>query len=276
MGARTREIFEQSIDAIASDYEGGMALKDIAANYGVSPPTINNWLIRAGYKRRKKGRVPRAMKNRAAELSERGRTIRDIAELLKTSERNVEAWISGQPTPPKAPVGERRAERAQLAGIPDRHKLGEWWTDAQKGAVAGMLESGAFPVAEIYWTTGASRTRQQRIWRELGVGPFPLAKPYEPCPPVEVVTPPPPPPEPIKVTPEDTAQLELAAFRRGVRAALAEANRLAIASGQPSIEGLTDRVEQLDRMSDEEFEEEMERLDALKEFLALPPGETQE
>lgn len=275
--ARTREIYEASIDDIALRYEGGEALKDIASNYGVSAPTINNWLIKAGYKRRKKGRVPQAMKDRAADLLARGKGAVEIATLFKTSVQNIEAWAAGAPTPPKERVARRRAERAAQQGVPDRHKLGEWWTDEQKGVVAGLLETGDVPVDQIYWMTGASRPRQQKIWREFGVGPFPLAKPYVPCPPTDVVEAPGPEPEPPRALPpaRETAQLELAAFRRGVKAALAEANRLAIAAGQPAIAGLQDRVTELDEMSNAEYEEEMKRLDALKEFLALPPGETE-
>jgi transposase len=260
--ARTREIFETSMDEIARLYEGQMPVKDIADRFGVSAPTIANWLIKTGYKRRKKGRVPVAMKERARDLSGRGWSSRAIAELFKTSNENVEAWIAGEPTPPRPRAAERPPDVDPATGQPARHKRGRRWTMAQKDQVAGLLEGQNFPAAEIYWMTGASRTRQQRIWRELGVGPYPLTRPYEPCPPEE-------PPRP----PVDVEQLQLEAFRRGVQAALAEANRLAIAAGQASIPGIEERAGELAGMSEEEFENEMERLEALKEFLALPPAE---
>ena len=268
--SKAREVFDEHMDAIALRYVGGAKPSALAIDYGVSAPTISNWLIKTGYKRRKKGRVPAAMKARARELSGRGYTSPAIAEVFRTSKQNVEAWIAEEPTPPRERVARRRAQRAEEIDLPNRHKMGKWWTDEQKGVVAGLLESGNTPSADIYWLTGASRTRQQRIWRELGVGEFPLARPYDPCPPAEVIAA--PPPEPVMVT-ADTTQLELSAFRRGVQAALAEANRLAIAGGQPPIAGIEDRVTQLERMSDDEFEEEMKRMDALKEFLSLPPAE---
>lgn len=211
---RTQEIFDASMNEIERDFEGGAELREIAAKYNVSPPTITNWLIKAGYKHRTKGRYSIAMKERALELFNRGWDPVGIAKLFKVKLPYIQQWVGVAPEPTREVLGRDTAAMERPAGM--RHKIGRRWTDEQKQRVYGFLQAPAvFTVSTIYTLTGASRDRQQKIWREFSDQPFPLARPRREA--VEVVA------EPAEAA--QLAQDEAAAFERGRQEGVKEAQR---------------------------------------------------
>lgn len=175
---RTKVIFDDHMDDIARDFEGGAELREIATKYDVSPPTITNWLIAAGYKHRKKGRYPKAMKERANDLAARGWDPIAIANLFQTKLDYVEEWIGMAPRP----RGRAQRQAAPMETGYRRHVTGRRWTSDQKDEVMRLLQAGVFTVDQIYRLTNASRVRQQRIWRERSGAPFPLARTRPPRP----------------------------------------------------------------------------------------------
>jgi transposase len=247
---RTAAIFEESMGDIQRDFEGGAEIKEIAAKYEVSPPTITNWLIKAGYKHRKKGRYPQAMKDRARDLETRGWEPIAIANLFKTKLPYVLKWLG------RAPEGAgifARPRAAPMEGESQRHITGRRWTEEQKDGVMDLLTAGVFDVDQIYRLTNASRVRQQRIWRERMPGtPFPL-------------------PKIIRDRPEPVTR-----FREGQLAGLERAQRLAIEGGVGPIPGLEFVEQRVRTASDAEIERDLEEIEAQKRLLdeqqALPPG----
>lgn len=211
---RTKEIFDAHMGDIERDFEGGADLRDIAARYEVSPPTITNWLIKAGYKHRKRGRYPIAMKEKAVELAGRGWEPVAIARLFRVKLPYVYQWLDLEPEPERATIGRDVVPMEEPEGM--RHKIGRRWTQAQKEQVFGFLQAPeVFTVANIYKLTGASRDRQQKIWREFEPDtPFPLPKPQRR--PSEAAQ---PAPELERVDPADE-------FERGRLAGLEEARQL--------------------------------------------------
>jgi transposase len=170
--ARTQEIFDAHMPDIERAYEAGAEIKEIAARFGVSAPTITNWLIAAGYRRRKRGRYPNAMKEKAVELANRGWSAQAIANLFQVKINFVLDWI-----------GEEAEQTIEYRTVYDpnlypekRHKRGRRWTEEQKLDVLDKIELGLLSVEQIYHLTGASRRRQSEIWREYRYGRFPLAK----------------------------------------------------------------------------------------------------
>jgi len=262
---RTGAIYEAHMDDIARDFEGGAELREIAIRYGVSPPTITNWLIAAGYKHRRKGRYPQAMKDRAGDLYNRGWEPMAIANLLKTKLGYVYNWIgedapAGSTTIPVSPPMEPASRR---------HVTGRRWTEEQKDEVVRLLASGVFSVDQIYRLTNASRVRQQRIWKEaLGI-PFPLAKVRRPRRPVEAID-----------SAEAFQQGRLEGIREARQLALEAASeqlaleegatpRQAIASGAlaPSVTALDTLEASIEGASEDEIEAEFKRFEEQKRFL---------
>lgn len=246
---RTAAIFEESMDDIAQDFEGGAELKEIAAKYEVSPPTITNWLIKAGYKHRTKGRYPKAMKERAVDLQARGWNPIAIANLFKTKIEYVNEWL-GLP---------RATGRMHL--VPDmeseykRHVTGRRWTDAQKDEVIRLLSTGVFSVGQIYRITNASRVRQQRIWAEIVGAPFPMPK------------------ERFEREPSDLTSAEV--FQQGRIEGIKEARQLALEAGdEGQVTALAPIEEGILGATDAEIEEEFRIFEAQKRMLdAAPEGE---
>lgn len=211
---RTREIFEASMNDIERDFEGGAELREIAAKYEVSAPTITNWLITAGYKHRRKGRYPIAMKEKAAELFNRGWDPVGIGKLLRVKLPYIEQWVGIATEPTREVLGRDVAPVEAPEGM--RHKVGRRWTDEQKRRIYGFLQAPeVFTVATIYTLTGASRKRQQKIWREFSDAPFPLPKKRRERPAA-----------PTKVAEgEGMSQDDAEAFELGRRAGVEEAER---------------------------------------------------
>lgn len=173
--AETQAIHLESFDAIAEGFEAGQDEVELAAEYGVSPPTIGRWLMKAGYKHRGRGRYPMAVKERAADLRARGWDFEAIAKLLKVDRELVDEWVRGVPknVPGRAkrnPGKGRVSEEAQeLIDNPpwERHKRGRWWTEEQKLNVLDLMKRGFSPL-EVFRIAGASVARQRSIWRETG------------------------------------------------------------------------------------------------------------
>lgn len=185
---RTKQIYEDHFEEMARQYEGGAEMEDIAERYDVSTSTVYRWLLDAGYKHRGKGRYPKAMKKRAAELAARGWSYKAIANLLDVERPCVDEWVKGftgeaiKPNPgrkrkkPKEPEISKEAQ--ELIDNPPwtRHKRGRRWTDEQKRNVLELMERGFTPL-EVWRIAGASKQRQRMVWREFGgVGPPPNLK----------------------------------------------------------------------------------------------------
>jgi hypothetical protein len=205
---RTKEIFDNHMMDIERDFEGGAEIQEIATRYGVSPPTITNWLITAGYKHRRRGRYPIAMKEKAVELFNRGRTPVAIGHLFHVKIPYIRTWLGLEPEPTREVLGRQTPTMEDAPGM--RHKVGRRWTDEQKQRVYGFLQAPeVFTVATIYTLTGASRDRQQKIWREFSDEAFPLPKPRR---------------EPVARPEVETAG---AAYQRGKREGIEQAERAA-------------------------------------------------
>lgn len=236
---RTRAIYEDHMDDIVRDFKGGAELREIATKYDVSPPTIANWLIKAGYKHRKKGRYPNAMKQNAVELEAEGWEPIAIANLFEVKLPYVLSWLGREPegTGIYSTVAEPELEPEYT-----RHVTGRRWTRAQKERVVDLVQSGIMSVAQIYRITNASRVRQQRIWSELVGTPFPLAKESR----------------------RGMTRAEI--YHEGKMAGLEEARQAALEAGQ-EVTALV-RVEEASReMDDAAIEAEFERFEALKRML---------
>jgi len=189
---RTGEIFDAHMGDIELDFEGGAELRDIASKYEVSAPTITNWLIEAGYKHRRRGRYPIAMKEKAVELAGRGWEPVAIAKLLRVKLPYARQWLGLDPEPESTVLGRDAVRMDEPESM--RHKVGRRWTQEQKERVFGFLQAPeVFTVANIYKLTGASRDRQQKIWAEFNTGePFPLPKKQRERSPDQTPVPPPP------------------------------------------------------------------------------------
>ena len=98
---RVQEIREESIGWVTESFENGMSAKDIADQVGVSAPTVSSWLREEGYRRKGRKRIPEAMKERAADLSERGWKSQDISKLLQIKIESLLAVISEAQANPK-------------------------------------------------------------------------------------------------------------------------------------------------------------------------------
>jgi hypothetical protein len=185
---RTAQTYEVHIENIVEDYVNGATMKAIGERYGISGPTVKRWLKELGYIHDRTGRYPAAMKARAKVLyEEQGWDVIAISNLLKVKPEFVLAWTGQAGRAPAGRTGKAvatgaagRLTRPQEAPIEDqRHTRGKWWREYHKRQVLFLLTSGNLKsVAQIYWATGASRRRQNMIWREY-VGdtmPFPFPK----------------------------------------------------------------------------------------------------
>lgn len=191
MSTRVQELFHTKIRKVVLAFERGTDEKSIASQVGVSPPTISKWLTKEGYKHRKKGRIPLAMKARVRDLHLRGWDDSRITGLLCLSRDQVQQWsdpkqnpilggekdplkIKGQRGRKKDKVkgrkrGRPRKEPSKKAGKwpPEKHRCRKHWTPLEKSYVLQLIENGIKPLA-IYRRMRASRKRQIKIWRESG------------------------------------------------------------------------------------------------------------
>lgn len=206
MSARVQALFEANIRKVTRAYEEGMELQKIARRVGVSPPTITKWLTREGYRHKRRGRYPQAMKARTRDLSRRGWSDERIAKLLKVPRERVVEWSSLEENPilggerdPLKVRGEpvkksgksqsklrqydpeyeyikgrwrKKRKKRRKGEPPPRHKCRKHWTDEEKAYVLALMDRG-LRVIEIYKRMRASRKRQLKIWREAGRKGFP-------------------------------------------------------------------------------------------------------
>ena len=191
MSERVQELFDSRIRKVVLAYERGTDLKAIAGRVGVSPPTVSKWLTQEGYKRKKKGRVPLAMKARVRDLHLRGWSPERISGLLGLSAGQVASWSDPQANPilggekdPLKVKGQRGRKKDKTRGRkrgrprkptskkaekwpPDRHKCRKHWTPTEESYVLQLMEAGVKPI-KIYRRMRASRKRQLKIWRKYG------------------------------------------------------------------------------------------------------------
>lgn len=210
MSARVQALFERKISRVTRSYEGGTDIRQIAAQVGVSAPTISRWLTIEGYKHKKRGRYPVAMKARSRALSRQGWDNGRIAGLLEVPIARVIEWghlkenpiLGGQ----KDPLGMRgvkvkkkgkktqskvrqhdpnyvyekgrwrKRKKKKKAWPPPKHRCRKRWTDDEKRYVLQLLDRG-FSILVIYRRMRASRKRQLKIWREAKRKGFPPAFP---------------------------------------------------------------------------------------------------
>jgi len=237
---RTKLIYDEHMDSIERDFEGGAELREIATKYDVSPPTITNWLIASGYKHRQKGRYPQAMKLKAVELSNRGWDPIAIANLFRTKLSYVNDWIGVASSGRARPAPEMEPAYT-------RHVVGRRWTDAQKDEVVRLVSTGVFTVDQIYRLTNASRVRQQRIWAERVGTPYPLARER--------------PERPDRITTPE-------AFQQGRLEGLREARELALQSqAESQVAALVPLEQALEVASDADIEADFRRFEAQKRQL---------
>lgn len=190
MSSRVQELFDANIKRVVSAYEKEVDIKIIAQKIGVSPPTITKWLVQEGYKRKKKGRIPIAMKSRVQELDRRGWDHPRIASLLNLSLSQIEEFskplknpiLGGEKDPLKVKdkklkkkektksrkgTKETRSKKKDEKWPPERHKCNKHWKPIEKSYVLELIEKRVKPLT-IYKKTRASRSRQIKIWREGG------------------------------------------------------------------------------------------------------------
>ena len=209
MSERVQEIFDAKIRKVVLAYEGGTNEKTIARQVGVSGPTIAKWLTKEGYKRRKKGRIPLAMKARVRDLHLRDWDDDKIAGLLNLSPEQVAEYSSPQKNPilggEKDPLkikGQKKRKKKKTKGKrgrpkkdkskrgagwpPPKHRCRKHWTPIEEAYVLELMERKIKPLA-IYRRMRASRKRQIKIWRRhggKGLPPnFPPPKPPPTSPP---------------------------------------------------------------------------------------------
>jgi len=250
MSERVEELHDAAIGKVVRAYEKGVPLKDIAERVGVSPPTVSKWLTQEGYKHKKKGRLPLAMKARVRDLHLRGWETEEISRLLKLDPKVVEKLespkenpiLGGEKDPLKIKGQKSKKKKTKNKGRgrprkkvkepkegwpPPRHKCRKHWTPTEKAFVLQLIERRVSPAA-IYKRMRASRKRQMRIWREFGNKGRPPNFPPEkdsPVPPGPR-TPPPAPAKARELAEADESQilaLEAEAAERRERLAALEA-----------------------------------------------------
>jgi len=150
---------------------------------GVSPPTIAKWLKQEGYKHKKSGRIPLAMKARVRELHTRGWGDAEISRLLvlgmdqvkELSKPKKNPILSGKdPLKVKGQKKKKKKTKKKKKKVeegdkwpPDKHKCRKHWTENEKAYVLQLITKKVAPFA-IYKRMRASKSRQRRIWRESG------------------------------------------------------------------------------------------------------------
>jgi len=191
MSDRVQMLFGAKIRKVVQTYERGADLKSIASAVDVSAPTISKWLTEEGYRRKKSGRVPLAMKARVRDLHLRGWDSGRISRLLDITPKQVAEWSDPQRNPilggekdPLKVKGQRKAKldrvRSRKRGRPKndppkkgkdwpppRHKCRKHWSAVEESYVIQLMENGIAPGA-IYRRMRASRSRQLKIWRKYG------------------------------------------------------------------------------------------------------------
>jgi hypothetical protein len=201
MSERVQEIFEKKIRKVARAYENDTDIATIAKAVGVSAPTVAKWLTKEGYRRKKRGRIPLAMKARVRDLHQRGWEDDAICSLLELDPSQVEEWSRPQENPilggesdplkvrglkaKKKPGQSRRPRKHRNRGggiesallpakedkdkgwPPPKHKCGKHWKPAEESYVLSLIEKGVGPGA-IYKRMRASRARQIKVWRKSG------------------------------------------------------------------------------------------------------------
>lgn len=280
MSARVQALYEHKIRKVTRAFEDGADVKKIARKVGVSPPTITRWLTLEGYKHKKRGRYPKAMKARTRDLSRRGWSDERIARLLQAPLERVIEWneleenpiLGGEKDPLKVRGGrvKKRAKKTQSkvrqydkdweyvrgrwrkkkkkrrkGAPPPRHKCRKKWTKDEKDYVLALMERG-LSVLAIYRRMRASRKRQLKIWREAGKKGLP---PGFPTPSDEPFVPIPKGARRGKITPKAKAELEAleseaaeAETRRAAIQARLEADKKAIEEAKAKRKALAAQV----------------------------------
>lgn len=181
MSEKVQSIQKKKISKIVRSYEKGIPLNEIAERAGVSAPTIVKWLTQEGYKHKKKGRIPLAMKARVRELHLRGWDPRSISDLLCLSIKKVEELSKPQENPilggEKDPLKvkgqkakkrkKKKKKKEEIQWPPPRHKCRKHWNADEKAYVIQLMQNNVSP-GDIYKRMRASRSRQIKIWREAG------------------------------------------------------------------------------------------------------------
>ncbi len=205
MSERVQLILHHQLSKVVKAYEKGMDIQDIARRISVSPPTVSRWLRQEGYRYRRRGHYPKAMRMRAQELQERGWPNERIAKLLRVSSEHVQDWLGRKSNPILG--GERdplklKGAKGKKKGIqkgtkkkhdkPPTHRCRKYWTADEERYVFGLIKKKT-PIISIYRHMRASRNRQLLIWRKLGgkgrPPNFPPKKPL-PCFPEALEVPP--------------------------------------------------------------------------------------
>jgi len=202
MSARVQALYEHKIRKVTRAYEDGAKVDRIARQVGVSPPTIARWLTREGYKHKRRGRYPKAMKARTRDLARRGWSNERIARLLEAPLDRVIEWeqleenptkihelgglrVTGGPAKKKTrktqskvrqhdPNWEyvrgrwrKKIKKRRKGAPPPRHKCRKKWAGEEKDYVLALMDRG-LSVLAIYRRMRASRKRQLKIWRGAG------------------------------------------------------------------------------------------------------------
>ncbi len=183
MSDRVQDLHLSKIKKVVRAYERGIPMNEIAEMTGVSPPTISKWLKQEGYKHKKSGRIPLAMKARVRELHTRGWEDAEISRLLVLGMDQVKELSKPQQNPilsgkdplkvkgQKKKKKEKKKKKPKLEPgekwPPDRHKCSKHWTENEKAYVLQLITKKVAPIA-IYKRMRASKKRQRRIWAESG------------------------------------------------------------------------------------------------------------
>jgi len=223
MSNRVQELFDANIRKVVKSYERGEDISSIASKIGVSPPTISKWLNKEGYKRKKKGRVPIAMKARVRDLHLRGWDDNKISSFLDLRPDQVSEWASpignpilgGEKDPLKVKglksvkkdkkLKKKSAKKEkEEKWPPPKHRCRKHWKPIEKAYVLELMENGVRPGA-IYKRMRASKGRQTKIWHDSGGKGRPPN-----FPPPRDAGPPPTGPAPVRGRRSEVAALEAA------------------------------------------------------------------
>lgn len=183
MSDRVQDLHLIKIKRVVRAYERRIPMNEIAEMTGVSPPTIAKWLKQEGYKHKKSGRIPLAMKARVRELHKSGWEDEDISTLLvlgmdqvkELSKPKQNPILSGKdPLKVKGQKKKKKEKKKKKPKLepgekwpPDRHKCSKHWTENEKAYVLQLITKKVAPIA-IYKRMRASKKRQRRIWAESG------------------------------------------------------------------------------------------------------------
>jgi len=279
MSERVHELRESKMKKVVRAYERGTPMKSIASLVGVSPPTVSKWLIEEGYKRKRKGRIPKAMKERVKDLSNRGWKDFQISEFLKLSIDHVREFsgpiknpiLGGEKDPLKLKGSKSKAkgskgkrgrppkggDKKKPGWPPPRHKCRKHWNTIEETYVLQMIEDKIEP-AEIYKRMRASKSRQRRIWKKYGGKGNPPNFP----PPRGPFKPPPVAPDDAKARRAEVRAISDASLEQLKRLELeADERKRKIAELESDAEKEAVKIKQLQHVRDKLREESQRRLE---------------